>query len=112
MPVTVSTPAVALADALAGQAEVSVSEGCQTWVMVPEPAAGSLREPETGEPGLRLEVRARDGALLAAEHRNSTALTWWDQGPPGIGWGEAGQIVPVTSVLPPSPRPPLRCAPP
>jgi len=102
MPVTVSTPAVALADALAGQAEVSVSEGCQTWVMVPEPAAGSLREPETGEPGLRLEFRARDGALLAAEHRNSTALTWWDQVPPGIGWGEAGKIVLVTSFRPDS----------
>src|SRR5215467_3596237 len=96
-PVTVSTPAVALAEALAGQAEVIVSEGCQTWVMVPEPAAGSLRDPDTGEPGLRLEFRAADGALLAAERRTSTVLTWWDEVPPGIGWGEAGKIVLVTS---------------
>ncbi|HEV2241752.1 MAG TPA: glycoside hydrolase family 3 C-terminal domain-containing protein [Streptosporangiaceae bacterium] len=101
-PVTVSTPAVALAEALAGQAEVTVSEGCQTWVMVPAPAAGSLRDPDTGEPGLRLEFRAGDGALLAAEHRTSTALTWWDQVPPGIGWGEAGKIVLVTSFRPDS----------
>jgi beta-glucosidase len=100
VPVTVSTPAVALAEALAGQAEVTVSEGCQTWVMVPEPAAGSLRDPDTGEPGLRLEFRAADGALLAAEHRTSTALTWWDQVPPGIGWGEAGKIVLLTSFRP------------
>jgi beta-glucosidase len=99
-PVTVSTPAVALAEALAGQAEVTVAEGCQTWVMVPAPAAGSLRDPDTGEPGLRLEFRAGDGALLAAEHRTSTALTWWDQVPPGIGWGEAGKIVLVTSFRP------------
>jgi len=98
--VTVSTPAAALAEALAGQAEVTVAEGCQTWVMVPEPAAGSRIDPGTGEPGLRLEFRARDGALLAAEHRYSTALTWWDQVPPGIGWGEtgknrAGHVVPA-----------------
>jgi beta-glucosidase len=101
-PVTVSTPAAALAEALAGQAEVTVAEGCQTWVMVPEPPAGSLRAPDTGEPGLRLEFRAGDGALLAAEHRTSTALTWWDQVPPGIGWGEAGKIVLVTSFRPDS----------
>jgi beta-glucosidase len=104
-PVSVSTPAAAMAEALAGQAEVTVSEGCQTWVMVPEPAAGSLRHPDTGEPGLRLEFRARDGALLAAEHRTSTALTWWDQVPPGIGWGEAGTIVLITSFLPDSAGP-------
>jgi beta-glucosidase len=101
-PVTVSTPAVALAEALAGQAEVTVSEGCQTWVMVPEPVAGSLRDPASGAPGLRLEFRAADGALLAAEHRTATALTWWDQVPPGIGWGEAGKIVLVTSFRPDS----------
>jgi beta-glucosidase len=101
-PVTVSTPAAALAEALAGHTEVTVAEGCQTWVTVPEPAAGSLRDPDTGEPGVRLEFRAADGTLLAAEHRNSTALTWWDQVPPGIGWGEAGKIVLVTSFRPDS----------
>ncbi|HEX4659165.1 MAG TPA: glycoside hydrolase family 3 C-terminal domain-containing protein [Streptosporangiaceae bacterium] len=101
-PVTVSTPAVALAEALAGQAEVTVAEGCQTWVMVPEPAAGSLRDPDSGAPGLRLEFRASDGTLLAAEHRTSTALTWWDQVPPGIGWGEAGKIVLLTAFRPDS----------
>jgi beta-glucosidase len=100
MPVTVSTPADALAEALAGQAEVTVSEGCQTWVLVPEPAAGSLRDPGTGQPGLRLEFRDADGELLAAEHRTSPALTWWDQVPPGIGWGKPGTIVLLTSLRP------------
>ena len=102
MPVTVSTPAAALAEALAGHAEVTVSAGCQTWLVVPEPAAGSLRDPDTGEPGLRLEFRGADGGLLAAEHRTSPALTWWDQVPPGIGWGHAGKIVLVTSFRPAS----------
>jgi len=92
IPVTVSTPAAALSEALAGQAEVTVTPGCQTWLTVPEPAAGSLRDPGTGQPGLRLEFRDGHGELLVAEHRNSTALTWWDQVPPGIGWGEPGTI--------------------
>jgi len=100
MPVTVSTPAAALGEALAGQAEVTVCPGCQTWVVVPEPAPGSLRDPDTGEPGLRLEFREADGRLLAAEHRTSTALTWWDQVPPGIGWGQPGKIVLITSFRP------------
>jgi beta-glucosidase len=100
MPAAVSTPAAALGEALAGQAEVTVAPGCQTWVVVPEPALGSLRDPSTGEPGLRLEFCDRNGSLLAAEHRHSTALAWWDRVPPGIGWGQAGSIVLVTVFRP------------
>jgi beta-glucosidase len=100
MPATVSTPAAALAEALAGQAEVTVSAGCQTWVVVPEPAAGSLRDPGTGQPGLRVEFRDSGGELLAAEHRTSPALAWWDQVPPGIGWGKPGTVVLLTSFRP------------
>ncbi len=99
-PVAVSTPAAAIASALAGTAEVTVAEGCRTWVVVPEPPAGSLSDPVTGEQGVRLEFRGGDGALLAAEHRNATALAWWDQVPPGVGWGEAGTIVVLTSFRP------------
>src|SRR5262252_6040555 len=58
VPASVSLPAEALARALAGQAEVTAAPGCETWVMVPEPPAGSLRDPVTGEPGLRLEFIA------------------------------------------------------
>jgi beta-glucosidase len=102
-PVAVSTPAAAITSALAGTAEVTVAEGCRTWVVVPEPPAGSLTDPATGEQGVRLEFRSgSDGALLAAEHRNSTALAWWDQVPPGVGWGEAGTIVLLTSFRPSS----------
>jgi beta-glucosidase len=99
-PVAVSTPAAAITSALAGTAEVTVAEGCRTWVVVPEPVAGSLTDPATGERGVRLEFRGGDGALLAAEHRNSTALAWWDQVPPGVGWGEAGTIVLLASFRP------------
>jgi len=93
-PVTVSTPAVALPAALAGQATVTVAPGCRTWATVPEPVAGSIRDPLTGEPGLRLEFRDGDGTLIGDEHRISTQLAWWDEGlPPGVGWGEDGTIV-------------------
>ena len=96
-PVTVSTPAAALPAALAGQASVTVAPGCRTWTTVPEPAAGSLRDPVTGEPGLRLEFRAGDGTLIRHEHRTSTQLAWWDEGlPPGVGWGEDGTITLLT----------------
>jgi len=56
--------------------------------------AGSIRDPLTGEPGLRLEFRDGDGTLIGDEHRISTQLAWWDEGlPPGVGWGEDGTIV-------------------
>jgi beta-glucosidase len=93
-PVTVSTPAAALQAALAGHATVTVAPGCRTWTTVPEPVAGSVRDPLTGEPGLRLEFRDGDGTLIGHEHRVSTQLAWWDEGlPPGVGWGEDGTIV-------------------
>ena len=99
-PVRVSRPAEALAAALDGQAEVIAVPGCRTWVAVPEAAAGTLRDPVTGEPGLRLEFRGPDGAMLASEHRNSATLAWWDGIPPGIGWGESGTIVMTAAYRP------------
>jgi beta-glucosidase len=98
VPVSVSTPADALRAALAGQAEVTTAPGCQIWTAVPEPPAGTLRDPVSGEPGLRLEFRAADETLLAAEHRSSSTLTWWDGVPPGVGWGKSGRIVLLATV--------------
>ena len=100
VPAAVSTPAGALASRLAGRATVTVAEGCQIWTTVPEPPAGSLRDPVTGEPGVHLEFVAADGAVLQTEHRTSTTLAWWDRVPPGIGWGEAGSVVLHASFLP------------
>jgi beta-glucosidase len=89
--VSVSTPADALAGA--GVADVTVSPGCITWNRVPEPTQAAIRDPETGEAGVRVEFRSPDGALLAAEHRSATMFTWWDGLPEGIGWGGGGTIV-------------------
>jgi len=97
-PVSVSTPAGALTRALAGQARVIVRPGCATWSIVPEPPPYTLRDPDTGEAGVRLEFRTADGALAAAEHRGATMFTWWD-GLPGIGPAHRGLIVLRTSYL-------------
>ena len=94
IPGGLSTPADALREALAGQAEVTVAAGCQTWEMVPEPPPRTLRDPVSGEPGVRVEYRDSGGAMLGSEHRQSTVFAWWgDDGlPPGIGWGESGTV--------------------
>jgi beta-glucosidase len=90
--VSVSTPAGALAEALAGLVQVTVRPGCVTWNIVPEPPRHALRDPDTGEPGVRIEFRTEDGALAATEHRTATMFTWWDGLPEGIGWGGRGTI--------------------
>jgi beta-glucosidase len=59
---------------------------------VPEPPRGSVTDPVTGEPGVRLEFTTPGGEVFASEHRAATALAWWDGLPPGIGWGERGVI--------------------
>ena len=63
VPASVSLPAEALARALAGQAEVTAAPGCETWVMVPEPPAGSLRDQVTGRrpAGRTCSVRPASG---------------------------------------------------
>ena len=88
-----SRPADALRTALAGRAQVIAEPGCVTWEAVPEPPPGSLTDPDTGEPGTRLEFRAPDGHLIAAEHRAATMFTWWEGLPDGIGWGGQGRIL-------------------
>jgi beta-glucosidase len=99
MPGGLSTPADALREALGGQAEVTVAAGCQTWEMVPEPPSRALRDPVSGEPGVRVEYRDAGGTLLGSEHRQSTVFAWWgDDGlPPGIGWGENGTVTVLTT---------------
>ncbi|HEY7323801.1 MAG TPA: glycoside hydrolase family 3 C-terminal domain-containing protein, partial [Streptosporangiaceae bacterium] len=92
-PVSVSVPADALRAALPDHVEVSVSAGCQTWHSVPEAPPGTLTDPVTGTRGVHLEFTDPDGAIIAAEHRGSASLAWWDGVPDGIGWGKPGRVV-------------------
>ncbi|HTQ92662.1 MAG TPA: glycoside hydrolase family 3 C-terminal domain-containing protein [Streptosporangiaceae bacterium] len=97
--VSVSTPAQALTEALADRAQVIVRPGCATWTIVPEPPRSALSDPDTGQPGVRIEFRADDGGLAGAEHRTATMFTWWEGLPAGIGQGH-GTIVLRTRYLP------------
>ena len=100
--VSVSTPAGALTEALARlvpQTQVIVRPGCVTWSIVPEPPRSALRDPDTGERGVRIEFRTEDGALAGAEHRSATMFTWWDGLPEGVGRGGLGTIVLRTRYL-------------
>jgi beta-glucosidase len=92
-PVSVSVPADALRAALPDHVEVSVSAGCQTWHTVPAAPTGTLTDPVTGTPGVHLEFTDAEGAVLAAEHRGSANLAWWDGVPDGFGWGKPGRAV-------------------
>ena len=100
VPVSVSRPADALAAALPAHVVVSRSAGCQTWHLVPEPRPGSLTDPVSGTPGLRLEFTDGDGTVIGSEHRGSPSLAWWDGVPAGVGWGKRGRIALTTTFRP------------
>jgi beta-glucosidase len=92
IPAVIPSPAGSLARALGEAVTITTAAGCRTWSAVPDPPAGSVTDPETGEPGVRLEFLTGERAGPAGEHRSATALAWWDGLPPGVGWGERGVI--------------------
>lgn len=64
---------------------LTVSQGCVTATSIPAPVAGSVHDPVTGKPGVRLEVRARDGSMLYDATFPKTDVTWWDGLPQSAG---------------------------
>ncbi len=76
------TPAQAVRAAFDGP--VHVHEGCHTWTTVPVPAAGSMRDPVSGESGVRFEVRGADGTTIYDERYPSSVVTWWDGLPKAV----------------------------
>ncbi len=92
VPASAPAPVQALREAFGGEVTVTSAPGCWTWQGVPEPPRGSVTDPVTGEPGVRLEFATPGGEVFATEHRAATALAWWDGLPPGVGWGESGVI--------------------
>ncbi len=78
--------ASALADTLrdATDAIVTVHQGCMTSTTVPVPADGSLRDPVSGKPGVRLEIRASDGAVVHDSRFPTSVITWWDGLPDAV----------------------------
>jgi beta-glucosidase len=71
---------VGIADALrdALDAHVSVHQGVATSATVALPADGTLHDPVTGRPGVRLEARNADGAVVYDAPFPNSVATWWD----------------------------------
>ena len=90
LPVTRPGIAEALAGAL--DARVTVHQGALTSATVSIPAAGTIHDPVTGKPGVRLELRDTDGAVVHDALHPTSVLTWWD-GLPGDVHLLAAEIV-------------------
>jgi beta-glucosidase len=58
--------------------EVDVQQGCLTWATIPPPPSGSMRDPVSGEVGVRVELRDAAGTLHYDAVHPSSVLTWWD----------------------------------
>ncbi len=77
------TPARAIQAAL-GSGRVHVLEGCRPWTVVPVPPEGTLRDPVTGDVGVRFHVRAADGSTMYDERHPGNVVTWWDGLPKAV----------------------------
>jgi beta-glucosidase len=74
--------AEALGDAM--DALVTVSQGCLTTALTAAPADGALRDPVSGEAGVRLEVRTAGGAIVYDAPHATSSVTWWDGLPEAV----------------------------
>ena len=70
--------AKSLRAAFGSAAALSVHQGCLTSATTAAPAQGSLRDPVSGEEGVRLEARTADGAVIHDAHFPRSVVTWWD----------------------------------
>ena len=84
LPVARPGLAESLSSALGGGATVSVRQGCLTSATIRLPAPGSLRDPVSGEAGVRLEIRSADGAVVQEVAFPTSAVTWWDGLPDAV----------------------------
>ena len=69
---------------LGGASTVSVHQGCLTWTTIPAPSEGSMRDPVSGEAGVRLEVCGADGTVIHDAPFPTSVVTWWDGLPEAV----------------------------
>jgi beta-glucosidase len=84
LPVVRPGIAESLRSALGKAAEVVEEQGCSTSATVPLPPPGSLRDPVSREPGVRLEIRSANGDLVHDVALPTSVVTWWDGLPEAI----------------------------
>jgi beta-glucosidase len=82
LPIAGTNLAEALGDAL--DTFVTVHQGCETGTTIAVPHDGSLRDPVSGETGVRVEVRTAGGELVQDARFQTSVLTWWDDLPPAV----------------------------
>ena len=63
---------------------VTSHQGCLTGATVPLPLGGTMRDPVSGQPGVRLEIRSPGGELVHDGHITSSVATWWDGLPAAV----------------------------
>ncbi len=76
--------AESLRRALGNATTVSVHQGCLTSSTVPSPLDGTLRDPVSGKPGARLEIRNPAGEVVYDAPIPSSVATWWDGLPEAV----------------------------
>jgi beta-glucosidase len=76
--------AESLRRALGTETTVSVHQGCLTSATVPSPLDGTLRDPVSGNPGARLEIRNPAGEVVYDAPIPTSVATWWDGLPEAV----------------------------
>jgi beta-glucosidase len=76
--------AESLRRALGNATTVSLHQGCLTSATVPAPPDGTLRDPVSGKPGVRLEIRSLAGEVVYDAPIPGSAATWWDGLPQSV----------------------------
>jgi len=76
--------AESLRRALGDATTVTLHQGCLTSATVPTPLDGMLRDPVSGKPGARLEIRKPDGEVVYDAPIPSGVATWWDGLPAAV----------------------------
>jgi beta-glucosidase len=76
--------AESLRRALGDATTVTLHQGCLTGATVPTPLDGTLRDPVSGKPGARLEIRKPDGEVVYDAPIPSGVATWWDGLPAAV----------------------------
>ncbi|CAM2813974.1 glycoside hydrolase family 3 C-terminal domain-containing protein [Prescottella defluvii] len=82
-PEHVVSPLDGLREAFGASVEIEHQEGVSTQRILPAVSVEDARDPETGEPGFRVDFVAADGAVLGTEHRLASRLVFMGSVPPG-----------------------------
>ncbi|WP_430331804.1 beta-glucosidase [Rhodococcus sp. ACT016] len=82
-PAHVISPLAGLREAFGDSVEIEHQEGVSTQRLLPPIAPDIARDPETGEPGFRVDFVAADGAVLGSERRHASRLVFMGNLPAG-----------------------------